>query len=221
MASSIALSAQDCNERTCSISPINFNAYRLGVSIGNAYHKAQLKNVISDTNLPGMDIKGKKHDLIKNSPAVGAFFGYDHIFEETTIFIGAEMALVNHNFEKSVRSVFKGRTYLLTLKTNNSTTGALRLGILVKDVLIYGKTGLSSTNWNVLVKSPYGNNQKKFQKTGYVFGFGCEFKLNNTFSLGLEHEFTKHSRLTSIHPVVDIKITPIVQTTNLRLIYNF
>jgi len=185
---------------------------RVGISIGSAYHKTKLK-VISI----GQEIKFDRHD-----PLVGAFIGYDHLINETPLFIGLEAGVNNHNSEKTLYACegYKN-TCSLKLKTNNSMIGALRLGVSTKDVLVYAKTGLSSTNWQTLIQSSLGDKQTNYQKAGYVFGFGLECKMNRNFSFGLEHQFTMHNSLHNMHPKMDLKISPTTHTTGLRLIYSF
>lgn len=185
---------------------------RIGVNIGSAYQKTKLKAISI-----GHEVKFDRQD-----PLVGAFIGYDHLINETPLFIGLEAGVNNHNSEKTLYACDSYKnTCSLKLKTNNSLIGALRLGVATKDVLVYAKTGLSSTNWQTLIQSSLGDMQTNYQKPGYVFGFGLECKMNRNFSFGLEHQFTTHNSLHNMHPKMDLKLSPTTHTTGLRLIYSF
>jgi len=183
---------------------------RAGLSIGQAAHTSKLK--VMDT--------GQKEKFDNQDPSMGAFIGYDHLINETPLFIGLEAGINNQNSEKT-KVTETTPPYSLKLKTNNSVLGALRLGVSAKDVLVYAKTGISSTNWQTTFKTPTDEKQTNFQKVGYVFGFGLECKMNHNFSFGLEHTFTKNNCLKNMHPEIDIKISPETHTTSMKLIYSF
>ncbi len=171
-----------------------------------------------------MDETSIENKFKKQDPSVGAFIGYDHLVSETPIFIGLEAGVNNQNSEKTQYAYESSCAYnssgSLKLKTNNSAIGSLRIGVVAKDILIYAKTGLSSTNWQVLIKGPSGDRQTNYQKLGHVFGFGLECSMNPNFSFGLEYQFTRHNVLRNMYPELNTKISPTTQTTALRLIYS-
>lgn len=190
------------------------DSIRVGISLGSASHETRLK----------MDDTGIESKFKKQSPSVGAFIGYDHLVSETPLFIGLEAGINNQNSEKTQYAYASPSAYnssgSLKLKTNNSAIGALRIGVVAKDVLIYAKTGLSSTNWQVSIKGPSGDRQTNYQKLGHVFGFGLECNMNPNFSFGLEYQYTRHNVLRNTYPELSTKISPVTQTTALRLIYS-
>lgn len=191
------------------------DSLRVGVSLGFSYHKTKSKNLTL--------AKVKQLDKFSvSAPAAGAFLGYDHLISETPLFIGLEAAITNHNSEKTRSGLYwpSGQTYELKIKTNNSLRGSLRLGVLSKNILVYAKTGIASTNWQTTIKAPIGDKQTNFKKYGYLFGAGLECKMNDNFSFGIEHEFIKSNKLGNIHPHLNIKMSPTLQITSLRLIYS-
>lgn len=195
-----------------SSSSLSSDCLRIGVGVGSSYHQTKLK-VISTRQETKLD---------KRDPLVGAFIGYDHSINETPLFIGLETGINNHNSEKTQhacdpkKSMFSAR-----VKTNSSLIGALRIGVVAKDVLLYAKTGMSSTNFQTLIKSSAGDKQTNYQKVGYVFGLGLECKMNRNFSFAIEYQTTTHNRLRNMHPAIDLKISPVTHITDLRLIYSF
>jgi opacity protein-like surface antigen len=186
---------------------------RMGVSLGFSHHKTKSRNL----SLPKMKPLDK---FSKSAPSAGVFLGYDHLISETPLFIGLEAAINNHNSEKTRHGLYwPPGHYELKIKTNNSLTGSLRLGVLSKNVLIYAKTGIASTNWQTTIKAPIGDKQTNFKKVGYLVGGGLECKMNRNFSFGIEHQFIKSNNLGNIHPQINIKMSPTLQITSLRLIY--
>lgn len=190
------------------------DSIRMGLSLGGAYHSTKAKNIHTSD----------RDKFIKSAPSVGFFLGYDHLISETPLFFGGEIGINNHNSEKT--RFLTGGSYpaQLKLKTNNSFTGSIRLGIKVNDTLLYVKWGASSTNWQTRVtisKNQYPQNQRNYQNMGYIGGFGLESRMSPNFSIGIEHEYTFNNEIKNLHPNIPLKLRPIVQTTGVRLIYNF
>lgn len=188
---------------------------RAGLIIGGASHRASVKTILGTA----------KDKLTTSSPAVGVFFGVDCKISESPLFVGMEFSLINHNAEEEQYLTTHGITATsFKLKTNNSFKQMLRFGFVANeaenDILLYGKAGLASTNWETTVTDQlvYKN---QFQKYGLVAGIGMESKVNKSFSIAWEHEFTFNSEMRRLHPELELKTKPLVQTTSMRLTYSF
>lgn len=188
---------------------------RIGLALGGAFHRTYVKT----------ELELGKDKVTTSSVAAGVFVGYDYHIKETPLFLGAELALTNHNAEKEqylICSPYSAGSF--KLKTNNSLTGVLRFGVIANqtgnDILLYGKAGLSSTNWTTTVKEQ-DEYQNSFQKYGLVTGFGMDSKVSQNFSIGWEHQYTFNSEMRRIHPTIKLKTKPIVQITSMRITYSF
>lgn len=185
-----------------------------GIGLGESFHSILEK-----------DVRTKSREKIrKNSHAVGLFIGYDHIIADTPLFVGAEAGAINHNMSKTIdASTYAPQIYYkVKATTNNSANAAIRLGVVIDSALIYGKIGVSMTNYKVSFPGPVmGEHISKYKKYGKLFGAGIECKLNKNFSLGIEHVYVKYSSLTNPHPKVPLKFCPSANMTSGRLIYRF
>lgn len=194
-----------------------------GINIGKSSAKLEFKR-----DIPGD--RNDSADLGNNGMGGGLFIGYNHMITETPIIVGIEIGAQNHNLE-----VFKEETNNLVnqvtkVKTNNSFTGTIKLGIAVKDILFYGKAGMTLTNWTSTFKLTFVNRaadnwntdvSKKFNKYGIIFGGGIDFKLNSNWAIGIDHTITNYPTLKLPHPKWGFKVNPSIQTTSLRLMYIF
>jgi opacity protein-like surface antigen len=187
-----------------------FDTVRVGTGLGAAFHEVKSRSTTSQA----------KEKIRKNSEYVSLFVGYDHLIDQTPLFLGMEAECAHHYAEKTKIGVLSSDDSL-KLATNNSVNGSVRMGVSVQNVLIYGKAGVSSSNWKATFVSRTEDVQKKYQKYGRLIGGGVECKFNENFSFGLEHVYVGYNSLEKIHPELNLKLTPTVHTTKLRLIYSF
>lgn len=191
--------------------------YRMGFSMGIAHHDIEVENKATQ----------EKTIFIKSSTSHAVFIGLDHIVDQTPFFLGLELAGNNHNSEQEqiVRGDNSSQDYTLRLKTNNSLSGSLRIGVVSEETFVYAKTGLAWTNWQAnscLVGEPADKSKKSnFTKVGVIGGLGVESKLNPNVSLGLEHELVFSSAFEFAHNGEVSTVKPMAQKTSLRLTYNF
>lgn len=199
---------------SCAFSSDN---YRMGFSMGIAHHDIEVDSKATQ----------EKTILIKSSTSHGVFVGLDHIIDQTPFLLGLELAGNNHNSEQEqiVRGRHSSKDYTLRLKTNNSLSGSLRIGVVCDETLLYAKTGLAWTNWQTnscLLGQPADKSQRSnFTKVGVIGGLGVESKLNPNFYLGLEHELVFNSSFEFAHNGEVSKVNPMAQKTSLRLTYSF
>lgn len=189
---------------------LSLDTLRVGISLGSSAHNTCAKSLTYN----------EKTKFKKPSHYASVFVGYDHLIKETPIFLGVEAEVSNHKAEKSKDGYFVTPA-TFKISTNNSITGSLRMGTVIKNILLYGKTGISSTNWKTTFE---GNNiiqHKRYQKYGSLIGGGIECILNKNFSFSFEHTFTNYNTIEKIPPDTQLKLSPAIQTTSLRLIYNF
>lgn len=158
----------------------------------------------------------------------GAFIGYNHLITETPVFVGLEFSIANHSLQS-----LKGENtfpffvnYATQIKTNNSYGGVVRVGIVIKDILIYGKGGIVMTNWTTsfLDKSDEtisNTVSKRHNKIGATFGFGMDYNLTSNWAIGIDHTMISYPSLFLKHKVGTFKFSPLLYMTNLRLIYKF
>jgi len=191
--------------------------YRMGFSMGISHHDIEVENKATQ----------QETIFVKSSPSHAVFVGLDHIIDQTPFFLGLELAGNNHNSEQEqiVRGDDTSKDFTLRLKTNNSLSGSLRIGVVSDETFLYAKTGLAWTNWQTnscLCGEPADKSQKtNFTKVGVIGGFGVESKLNSNFSLGLEHELVFSSAFEFAHNGELSKVNPMAQKTSIRLTYSF
>lgn len=191
--------------------------YRMGFSMGIAHHDIEVENKATQ----------EKTLFINSSTSAAVFVGLDHIIDQTPFFLGLELAADNHNSEQEqiVRGSDSSKDSTLRLKTNNSLSGSLRIGVVSDETFLYAKTGLAWTNWQtnscLLGESADKSQKSNFTKVGVIGGFGVESKLNPNFSLGLEHELVFSNAFEFARNEVVSTVKPMAQKTSLRLTYNF
>jgi opacity protein-like surface antigen len=159
---------------------------------------------------------------------VGVFVGYNHLIQETPLFIGLEVGAENHNLKISQEENTSPpvvMNYKTIAKTNNSFTGIGKFGFIVKDLMIYAKAGVVKTNWNLNYAAAFAGasmgNAVKTNKYGSVYGFGVDYKLNSNWMIGVDHSIKSYSDLKLTSGVGNITVKPIINTTSFRLIYSF
>lgn len=189
---------------------IALDTLRVGMSLGPTFHETKPKN------FNGYEL----NSFVRKSPFVGVFAGYDHLVQETPLFVGLEAEAANHSAERT-NEVYNATNTSFKLATNNSFLGAVRVGVSLGEALIYGKVGLSLTNWKTTISSPGEYIQKDYKKYGNAFGGGMECSVNKNCSLGIEHIFTSVNSIKRIHPDNALTLSPTIMATKLRLVYNF
>ncbi len=209
----------------CSITPSYSMGDSLytGINIGKSSINADLKR----------DIPGSRNDhaeMGNNEIGAGIFIGYNHLIKDTPVIAGIELGVQNHNLEVLKRDNSPFFNQIAKIRTNNSFTGVLKIGISIKDIMIYGKAGLALTNWTLsftsdLVNRPQGNwntnISKKSNKYGAILGCGIDFRLNPNWAIGIDHTVTQYPSLKLHHPMWALETKPLIQTTSLRLMYIF
>lgn len=164
----------------------------------------------------------------KDSFNYGLFVGYNYLIKESPIFIGVEIGAQNHNLEATKgESTFPPFVnYVTKIRTNNSLSGVFKLGIVVKDLMIYGKGGIVRTNWmmNFVDKGNFRADSaisQKFTKDGSLFGFGVDYSLNPKWSIGVDYTVANYPNLKLVHRLGEFKMNPSLRTTTFRLSYAF
>lgn len=164
-----------------------------------------------------------------NAANFGAFFGYDHLIDETPLFVGIEAGGNVYDVKiNRTQSLFKQSAYNINSKSDYNVFVALKLGIVIKDLSLYAKVGPSFTNWSCdFICNNNGTVQnilKKSTRMGTEYGAGIDYRLNKNWSLGIDHTFKTSPSLSATFSSgipVTFKFTPAIHTTNLRLIYRF
>jgi len=164
----------------------------------------------------------------KDSFNYGLFVGYNYLIKESPIFIGVEIGAQNHNLEatKGENTFPPFVNYVTTVRTNNSLSGVFKLGIVVKDLMIYGKGGIVRTNWmmNFVDKGNFRGDSaisQKFTKDGSIFGFGVDYSLNPNWSMGIDYTVSNYPTIKLVHRLGEFKMHPSLRTTTFRLSYLF
>jgi opacity protein-like surface antigen len=160
--------------------------------------------------------------LADNSPNAGFFIGYDHLITETPLFVGVEVIAQFVNLEiTKKKDLMHAGTGTLKAELKNSFSGFLKLGVAIKDLLLYAKAGVTLPNFRSTFNNKEQNIVKNPKNPSPVFGFGIDYNLNKNWSLGVDHTFTKYTTFKFETTLGDMKLSPSLHTTNLRLIYRF
>ncbi len=193
-----------------------------GINMGQSFAQAGMerKSLSTIKNVSSSGDKGV---------SVGAFIGYNHLIQETPLFIGLEVGVENHNLkidQEENTSPPVPINHKTVAKTNNSFTGIGKFGIIVKDLMIYAKAGVVKTNWMLSYSASYNNalgidNTVKPNKYGSIFGFGIDYKLNKSWLIGVDHSIKSYPDVKLIGSIGNVSINPTINTTSFRLIYSF
>lgn len=189
----------------------------LGVAAGGSYMVGELKDLPT--------LKGQK--VRKKGALASAFIGYNHAIKDTPMFAGVELGASNHPMKKTIDGTYTTyrQPYVLSLSTNNSLHGHLRVGFTVSNLSFYCKAGLAQTNFKTTLSAFQKDKATTFKKYGASTGFGVEAKINNNFILGIDHTYTEYGNLRNIEPdpthTVNMRCIPQIHSTSLRLIYLF
>lgn len=189
-----------------------------GVGLGNAFMYGKLKNASL--------LEDRK--MRKNGHVANAFVGYSHTLQGTPMFVGLELAAINHAMKKRISGTYPAdyRPYSFALSTNNSLHAHLRIGVTVSNLSFYAKGGVAQTNFKTSYSVSNQERSHNFIKYGASTGFGVESRINKNFSLGVEHVYTSYGSLSNVAPNLGVqdfrhKVTEEIHLTSLRLIYNF
>lgn len=193
---------------------ISNDTFRMGLSLGNSLHDSYIKTILGD----------KKEKINAKSPSYGLFLGVDYKIVGSPIFVGMEFSLINNKSEKEKYLINIARGTSFNLKTSYSLKQLIRCGVILNEIeneiLLYGIAGISSTNWQTIIKDQL-EHRNEFQKHGLTSGFGMESKINQNVSVGFQYELTLNNEMRKLHPTLELKLKPVVQNTSLRLTYSF
>ncbi len=197
------------------------NKLYIGLNTGRSVAHIELErnfiNLLTDNSNMGQDTIN-----------AGAFIGYDYLITETPLFVGCEFFLQNHSLQsvKGENTFPSFVSYITHAKTNNSYGGVIKVGLVIRDLLIYGKGGIVMTNWTTSFLDKSDANiqttiSRKHNKIGAIFGFGMDYNLTTNWAIGIDHALTSYPSLVLTHKIGTFKFSPLLYTTNLRLIYKF
>lgn len=192
----------------------------VGISTGVTHAQADVSK-ITGSKLKYSSESGK------SGTSIGAFLGYNHLINGTPLFIGLEGDINSNNLKMSLiqdYGVFLAST--MTATTNYSASGVFKIGVVIKDLMIYAKGGVFKTQWRVSLEGRHHNNETyselfKTNSYGSVCGFGADYQLNDKWSLGIGHTIHTCTSLEFNPKNTSIKIDPTINTTSLRLTYTF
>jgi opacity protein-like surface antigen len=189
--------------------------FYFGAGVGKSFMYGEVKN-----SMPMEHAKLRKRGYLGS-----AFVGYNHLIKDTPMIIGLEVSFQNHAMKKKINGTAPYR-YTLSVSTNNSIMGHIKLGFNVNNISFYCKGGIAQTNFKSLYIAMEKEKQTKPKKIGSSVGIGVEAKLNDNFSMGIEHLYNQYSYLSGIAPDFGIpnskvRFKPETHTTSLRLVYNF
>jgi opacity protein-like surface antigen len=191
-----------------------------GLNVGRAFIDSSLNRELAintkDTSNMG------NHDLL-----AGIFLGYTNSIAGTPLFVGFEFgAQYQKIFLTKEENTFPPYIHYVTnIKTNGSVTGVLKLGVKIKDMLLYAKGGTSWTNWTInfsdRTNTPWKTKSCPYNKFGTLLGFGIDYVLNCHWAIGLDYSHTTYPSLKLVNHVGGFKATSTLHTTSFRLTYLF
>lgn len=183
-------------------------------------------NVDLDRNLQYSGHNNSK--LSTECQSGGLMLGYNYLIEPTSLMIGLELNLQNNIMQasKEEKTLTPSVNHITTVRTNNSMGGFLRIGVVINEMIIYGKMGISKANWKLRFQDKSDIDKptetiRSVNSYGYSCGFGVDYRLNEKWSMGIDHIVSKHNPIKLSHQVGEFKMTPTINTTSLRLIYIF
>lgn len=191
-----------------------------GISIGRSSFQANIHRDTSD-NLTYFSNSGT------NGTAVGAFLGYNHLLTGSPLFIGLEGGVQSHNLKAKINQSY-GNNYFekMDTKVDHSLFGVFKFGVVVNELMVYGKAGAFKSKVRLSYSSNYPSCQpfERLIKTnayGSVYGFGVDFKVNPNWGIGLDHTVNTYSSIEFKLPNGNAGVDPVVNLTSLRLTYTF
>lgn len=170
-----------------------------------------------------------KDDIQKHNFYGGIYTGYNHLIEGTPVFVGTEISvqMYDMNSSKERTLILPYTNYSLAVKSKNSAAAVVKLGIVVSNVLIYGKAGLSYAYFMTRVVDKSGTEQKepvaekKFHRYAPVLGLGVDFKLNDNWLIGIDYTTASYASLNVQSSAGNLNISHTVQMKSLRITYSF
>lgn len=191
-----------------------------GLSFGQTFSSIDLKRTLGQFS----DLS----EMSNNTPNAGTFIGYNHLVEGTPVLVGLEFAAQNHTMthEKKDNVSTPYVNYLTKASTNNSMIGFVRMGVVINDMLFYGKIGVVKTNWTLSFKdksesASLSSSSRKLNSYGMGYGFGIDFSLNKHWAVGVDYKVSDHTEMKLSHDIGECVMTPTLHTSTLRLIYSF
>ena len=191
-----------------------------GIALGNVHAQA-------DVNRTAMNGLNYSSNAGKNGEGVGAFAGFNHLVKDTPLFIGIE-AGVHSNNSNVILSQVHGFHFeeKMTAHTKYSLSGVFKLGVVINDLMIYGKAGVFKSQWRLSNEghNPYEAPYLDVIKTnayGSVYGFGADHKLNNNWGIGIDHTVNTSQSINYKFGGWSTKLDPVISTTSMRLTYVF
>jgi len=202
----------------------------IGASMGKSDFHFSLDRDLTINQPAFFFIESRKDssNMDKKSFNCGFFAGYNYLIKQTPLFIGFEIGAQNYSLEatQEERTFPPFVNYRTKIRANNSLNGIFKIGIFIKDLMIYGKAGIARTKWTI---SFIDNNNEiggsfssqKFIKHTSLFGFGIDYILNSNWSIGMDCNMAHYPNLKLTHPIGEFKVSPSVGTTTFRLSYLF
>lgn len=166
-------------------------------------------------------------DTGKSGTTFGAFLGYNHLIQESPLFIGLEGGVNSTNLKMSLSQdhgvIFDEK---MSANTKYSLHGVFKFGIVINDLMVYAKGGVFRSQWRLSFEGRHPNTKtfSKLIKTnsyGSVYGFGADYKINKNWGIGIDHTINTSQTLDCQLPNGSAIISPVINTTSLRLSYNF
>jgi len=166
-------------------------------------------------------------DTGKSGTTFGAFLGYNHILQGSPLFIGLEGGF---NLTDLKMSLCQDHGILFDEKINATTKysmhGVIKFGVVINDLMVYAKGGFFRSQWRLSFEGrrPNAKTFSKLIKTnsyGSVYGFGADYKVNKNWGIGLDHTVNTSQTLDCQLPNGSATISPVINTTSLRLSYHF
>jgi outer membrane autotransporter protein len=193
----------------------------IGIAVG------QTSSIFNLTRFMASERKDSS-SIGKHGYSAGVFAGYNHLIKESPLFVGIELGARTHNMEvikqdSILRAVISHTT---KVRSKNSLSAVFKMGVVVKDLLVYGKAGLAQTNFQVSFEDATTNvvpvqTLQNFKKNGTVFGFGVDYTINPNWAIGADYAIANYQKLKLTHPVGKLHLCPSLQTTTFRLSYMF
>lgn len=196
----------------------SLDKFFIGLNVGRTFSDAQINH-----ELPIKINRSSK--LGDDDFIVGGFLGYNNSIEDTPLFVGFELGGNYHHMvlSKEEQAFPPFAHHVTNIKTNASILGALKFGLIVKDLLFYVKGGAAWTNWSFKFsdRTTHAWKEKTIysQKTGVLMGCGLDYVLNKNWLLGIEYINSSYPELRLNPHVGKMKASPTIHNCMLRLIY--
>jgi opacity protein-like surface antigen len=162
-----------------------------------------------------------------NGTVTGTFLGYNHLLTGSPLFIGLEGGAQIHNLKTHLNQSHDGDALeKADAKIDHSFSGVFKFGIVINELMVYGKAGITKAMTRLNYFSDCHNIEpfneiKKTYAYGSIYGFGMDFKVNPNWKIGVDHAISTYNHIDVDLPNGTARVDPIVSTTSLRLTYVF